>query len=406
MRTKKIQIIVYLLIIGIFFSSCFSEKKYFNVKKIQKIEEFTEEAIIYSLPKTTIVVEVEITKIIQTKGPFNEYTEQLLGNLGSTINSNNTEWKISDIDFYSYPETDTSNIYVINTNSNNFSNCVRLSEEGFLLSINQEVDKEHNFYKAQEKDLYKINQNEYLSYGKLSLDKNYKEVFDTIYQTKQTDTSIIRIPVIKKSIIKKSIKEQSEELAEEILILRDDRKALLVGEGDNEYLPDGDALKLMIEKLEDLEQQYLTMFVGETNIETYHYKFEITPTIENLNSQIILFRFTPVLGIQSWSNSLGEPIVLELQVKNDTKPINNYIKLKENSIKESKKEIPQGLFYRIPEKTTVVVKKNNKTLSKSNIYIAQFGTVNSLPAKLFLDNNNYSIDFYYDLGSIKKIEKK
>ncbi len=403
LKNKQIYITIFIII---FLPSCFTEKEFINVQKIQDVEEFNENAIIYSLPKTTIIIDVEVTKITQIKGPFSEYTEQFLGSIGNIVKQNDTEWKISDINFYSYPQIDSSNIYVINTNSTNFLNCVSLSKEGFLFSINKDINEEYNSYDIQEKDLYTANKNDNLAYGELSLDKNYKEVFDTIYRTEQTDTSVIRIPVIKKSIVRKSEKEQAEELAEEILILRDDRKALLVGEGDSDYLPDGKALEIMIKGLEELEQQYLRMFVGKTTTQTYHYKFEITPTVDQFNAEIDLFRFSSGSGIVTWSNSFGEPVTAKIQTQKNIQPIINYNKYKKEEAGNSKKKKLAGLFYRVPEKTTILVQKNNKTLSKTDIYIAQFGTINSLPTKMFLKENNYGIEFYYDLGSIKKIEKK
>ncbi len=402
---KNKQLLITILIV-IFLSSCFTEKEYINVQKIQNVEEFNTDAIIYSLPKTTIIVDVEVTKITQTKGPFSEYTEQLLGSIGNIIKQNDVEWKISDIIFYSYPQVDSSNIYVVNTNSNNFANCLNLTKEGFIFSVNKDINEEYNTYNILEKDLATANINENLAYGELSLDKNYKEVFDTIYRTEQTDTSVIRIPIVKKSIVRKSEKEQAEELAEEILILRDDRKALLVGEGDSEYLPDGKSLEIMINGLEQLEQQYLRMFVGKITYQTYHYRFEVTPTADELNSDIDLFRFSSGSGIVTWSNSFGEPVTLKIETQKSIQPIINYNNYKKENLKKTKKEKISGLFYRVPEKTTVLVQKDNKTLSKTDIYIAQFGTINSLPAKMFLNENNYGIEFYYDLGSIKKIEKK
>jgi len=403
LKNKQIYITIFIII---FLSSCFAEKEYINVQKIQNVEEFTEDAIIYSLPKTTIVIDVEVTKITQIKGPFSEYTEKLLGSIGNIIKQNDVEWKISDMNFYSYPQVDSSNIYVINTNSNNFVNCLNLTKEGFIFSVNTDIHEEYNTYNILEKDLSTTNINENLAYGELSLDKNYKEVFDTIYRTEQTDTSVIRIPIVKKSIVRKSEKEQAEELAEEILILRDDRKALLVGEGDSDYLPDGKSLEIMILGLEELEQQYLRLFVGKITNQTYHYRFEITPTVDQINSDIDLFRFSSGSGIVTWSNSFGEPVSLKIETQKSIKPIISYNNSKKQNLKKSKKEKLSGLFYRVPEKTTVLVQKDNKTLSKTDIYIAQFGTINSLPVKMFLNENNYGIEFYYDLGSIKKIEKK
>lgn len=395
-----------LFVLTIFLSACFSEKKYVEVQKINEVSNFSEEGIIYTLPKTTIIVEVELSKTSYIKGPFSEYTEQFLGTIENIIKENSTHWEISDINFYSYPEADTNNVYVIKSNEGSCLNCVNLSEEGFLLSINSDVDWEHNDFSDQQKDFQSTTGNTDVNYGEISIDKNYKEVYDTVYHTQQTDTAIIKIPVIKKNIVKKSKKEQAEELAEEILILRDDRKALLVGEGDSDYLPDGEAIKFMVKKIEELEQQYLAMFVGKTRTEKFKYKFKISPEKSDINSQIELFRFSAGLGILTWSNSVGEPIMLEMQVANNAEPIKNYNSRKKLAQKELKKKNADGVFYRIPEKTTISVKRDNKVLYKSDIYVAQFGEVANLPLKLFNGESSYSIEFHQELGSIKKIKKQ
>ena len=398
-RQKNIIIITVLFIL----TSCSSNKNFINIENIHSVKSYKENSIVYALPKTVIVLDIQVTKITKRRGPFYAYTEEFLGKITNTITSNSDTWQISDVDFYTYPVVDTNQIFVINSKSSTIANRINLTPEGLLVSINTPAETVLNT-EYNEKDLFILNDKKYkLSYGELSLEQSYKEVYDTIYRIEKNDTSEIKIPVVKKTLVKKSEREQAKELAEEILILRDDKNALLVGEADSDYLPEGDALKVMIQGIEKLEQLYLSMFIGKTYHNVYHYKFEFTPKESQPVMQEIMFRFSPELGILPKKSIKGSPIILELNSDESTSAMKTFSERQAIFKRiEKNKNKNTGIFYRIPEMVNLKLLYNKKTLAKKDALIAQYGTILSLPAEMFL-NGNFGIEFYPNYGSIKRI---
>ena len=63
------------------------------------------DAVIYSLPRTAIMVKVEVEKEIQKKGPFYAYRNKYLGQDGG-IADDLTIWRSADSDISSYVEVD------------------------------------------------------------------------------------------------------------------------------------------------------------------------------------------------------------------------------------------------------------------------------------------------------------
>ena len=100
MKSSKIIILAIILFI---ITSCSSNKNIVKVENINNVKKYTENSLIYALPKTVIVVDIEVSKITKRKGPFYSYTEDFLGSIKNIIKTNSTEWAISSINFRTYP---------------------------------------------------------------------------------------------------------------------------------------------------------------------------------------------------------------------------------------------------------------------------------------------------------------
>lgn len=400
MRFIKCLILFLLLV---FIGGCSSKKFILNVSNIKNVNEIKENPVIYALPKTILVIDVTSISTTKIRGPFHEYAKKYLG-IDNVIKKNTTKWSISNIDINSYPVVDTNHIYAVESNIASDAFMLSLTPDGLLTGINTQ-----NNYKIDENKIVQLEQNQqedyYLSYGELSLKNRYQEVYDTIYQEIERDSTFIKIPTVKKQLVKKDLEDQAKELAELILILRDDRSALLVGEGDSEYLPDGEALKEMLDGLDKLEEKYLTMFTGKTIKRKRHYRFEFIPDESKQNMQKILFRFSPEFGILDKTNMDGKPIMLEINTQNTSKPITDFV-TNQNILRriENEKVENNGIIYRICSKSDVFILNQKKEIFKKSLLVAQFGQTLYLPANLFLDNH-YSIEFYPEYGSIKSIRQ-
>lgn len=396
----KNSLIFSLLILFLF--SCRTSISVIETYKSDEVSNTIPKGIVYNLPQTMIYVKLEVNKIVKTEGPYRDFTEKYLGSLNEVIDQSNTSWNISKINIFSSPITDTANTFIV-YNSRGISYLpFKLSRDGFLISYNSN-DIEYNETKN---DYFRNNLNtntkENYSFSIVSSDKNYKIVYDTLYSEEIEDSVVNRITTLKPNIVKKSNEEQAKELADKIMTLRDDRAALLVGEGDSDYLPDGEALKIMLGEIKKLEESYLSMFVGKIDTIKYTYIYSYLPSKADINKDIILFKFTDNSGVLPFDNIFGIPISLQIITDNYTNSINLFYNQQEKLSKGENKELNSGLFYRIPQKTKIIIKQKDQIIGQDEIYINQLGIVELLSKDLF-GNEKLKIEFYPELGSIKSI---
>ena len=391
--------LIALIILIIALAGCATNKKVLiQTRRLNQINRFSNNYLIYYLPKTQIIIKLQATKIVENKGPYADYAQEFLGNLTNIITKNRTYWQISDIQISTVPIRDTNNIWAVNSSMINAYNF-QLTPQGFPVALNKNI--KYTPVQTDTQSFTKLNKRTDSSETLLIIDQGYKEVYDTIFKTQTYDTIQRTIPIIKKQLIKKSIREQARDLADKIFELRDYRESLLIG--DNDQLPDGQALRQMLAGIARLEKQYLAQFIGRTDKTIFHYKFAFTPEPTNNVVQTILFRFSPKLGLLPANDLNGQPVILEIQSHQTVDKIKSFSQ-KQNIIKILMKNPPQnsGLAYRIPELVTIKLIYNGQILAKTQLLVAQFGIVQHLPAQIF-KNPNLKIEFYPDLGSIKSI---
>ncbi|MEA3450266.1 MAG: DUF4831 family protein [Bacteroidota bacterium] len=398
MLKNKIFFFIFILV----FFACKSIKPVIKTTKITQDKDIVSSGLIYNLPRTQVIVKVHISKIVQNKGPYIEFSEKYLGQLTNVIKQNQTIWEISNIEFQTIPIVDTANIFIVSNLPDYSYLPFKLSKDGFLLSYNNNNveydDKDSDFKKKSNKTAT----NENFSFDLVSTDKNYKIVYDTIYREQVYDSIIKKVPILRPNLVRKTKGEQAKELADKLVVLRDDRAALLVGEGDSEYLPNGDALKLMLDEIDKLEASYLSMFTGKTDTLKYTFSFNYIPSNKDIDKEIIIFKFSENGGILAADSFYGTSVVLEMKSDNYTKAIKNFGFQQYMLSKDKKNKEKAGLYYRIPQKINISVKGDGKMLAEQKVYISQLGTVEFLPESLF-ENDELKIEFYPHLGSIKSI---
>lgn len=393
---------LFLLVISVFVFSCNSSKEVIDVQNINKLTGNFNNHLIYSLPKTKIIVVVEVDKIVQNKGPYADYTDKYLGALNNLIKQNETFWNIADVQFYFYPVIDTANTYVVGALSEEVFFPLKLTKDGFPVSYNSDAVDYNTDQFIHNTSGFNDDHSQNLSFNFVSSDKSYKVVYDTVYKEEVYDTIIRKVPILKPNLVKKTIEEQAKELADRITLLRDDRAALLVGEADNDNLPTGDALKIMLNEIDKLEAEYLTMFVGRSDTLRYTYTFSFTPEYNDFKQSVILFKFSNRSGLLPSDNIYGSPVFFKVNSVNKASNISNFNYNLGLNQQMDRKQVNKGLYYRIPQQSSVKLVLNSQVISEKNMYIAQHGTIQYLPANIF-NNSDLKIIFYPELGSIKSI---
>ena len=118
-----------------------------------------------------------------------------------------------------------------------------------------------------------------------------------------------RLTVDKMSAATYSLEESARLAAEKIFEIRRSRFDLITGEvGENVF---GGGLSAALSKLDELEEQYLSLFLGKQTTRTELKQYTVTPVKEK--STYTVCRFSETDGLLPQDNLSGVPMVLELR---------------------------------------------------------------------------------------------
>ena len=393
LKVKNLAVIA--LVAMLFVASCSSGRyNIYNIKNAAS-QEVACHGLMYALPKTVLRVEVEATRVELQPGPYGAFASKYLGIL-NVPKHDSVSWIISDIKINSYAEPDPDHYYFIESDKPIQSDLLHLTEQGIIVSANCNVE-----HKSSESstDLF-LNQafSKPIELSQLPVMDAQTERIDTTYRTIFTDSSFMRIPVMRRQQVNKSLEEKAKEIAELILELREEKVALLTGDIDE--FPDGEALRTILEEFEQIEQQYLPLFTGTRSEQVFRSVYEFTPTFNNQDSKNILFRFSNQKGVLSNTDLSGKPIMVDVKNQDYTTNFAAFLQHKDTLVEE-----PKGLFYRIPDEAVVQILNDSKVIATHKLQIAQYGKVDALPFR-FLNNQKQQIEFYPETGALKKIEKQ
>jgi hypothetical protein len=325
--------------------------------------------LVYTLPKTTLKVTVEATRVITRRGPYYQFAERYLGISGVPAQNSN-RWRIDNVKMASYQEADPDQYYVLRTNDRHVTNYFRLNAEGFILPVSQrQLPELEGFVYRREQET-----DEPL-YTDLSIHPSVVEETRTVMRMVRQDTAFVNVPVLQRQTVTRSLDAKAAEAADLIFELRSNRFKLL--SGDLDLFPDGRALEAIIDEFARLEREYLDLFTGKVFEEKHQFTFEYTPNAlaeGNLENHI-LFRLSDTEGILPAGHSGGRPVSLELTRERKTDRLN---RLENPPLRKG--ESPNQLFYRIPDVARVSLKDGNETIARSRILVSQYGRVVTLPA--------------------------
>ena len=302
----------------------------------------TGNGVVYSLPKTSFIINAEVIKITKKAGPYNKYAERYLGLKDVTI-KDAVYYELGRVTMVNKGVPDPDNRYKIEFNQKTVAPFVYLTRDGLLCSVNE---------------IY------------------VPEVVDEERRVEQlTPVSSTNAVYTEELLMAGSEARQAEVAAKQIYRLRESRTDILTGDADN-LPPDGEAMKLVISKLEEQEKAFVSLFTGTESREVAYYDVSIVPADE-LEKEI-LFRFSTKLGILDADDLGGEPVYMNL------KAIERAPELDPKEAEKKAKSM-KGLVYNVPGRGRVEIMYNNKSLLKKETPVVQFGTREVLAPILFED---------------------
>ncbi|HQF02027.1 MAG TPA: DUF4831 family protein [Bacteroidales bacterium] len=346
----------------------------------------------YTLPRTTLRVDVELKIIGRHRGPLSDYAEKFLG-ITNAIKFDDTLYELGNISVTPLPEPDPEEIYYIELGLRDQRNpkkaIVEINEEGFLVFVNN-LDTEPKTA-TEEKVVFLVDQagyssdlnDNFLLTGRVNLST------DTIIRRVAVDTIMVEQLSFRKLALEKPGQDMAAEVVEKIEELRSARMKLLTGFQEVAY--DAEAIKYMDKQIREMEDDYLDFFRGKSLIRTKNYSFYYTPPAKLDKSVIPLFRFSSADGIGALRGGSGDNIDLDFKISGSEVSIKNF------SSSTSADPNLNGIAYRIPESVIVSIKLGETELFSRKMLINQLGAVRRLPVQ------KVKAEFSIKTGGIKSL---
>lgn len=319
--------------------------------------------ITYSLPQTSLIINAEVKKSTCKAGPYYKYAEKYLG-VKDVVTEDKVFYELGKVSLFNKGVPDPNQTYIVEFKSGTVAPYAYLTEGGLLCSINAD-------YTLEESDMEIAKKNK-------------------TQPLRVADASVFS----EELLMAGSVARQAEVAARQIYRIRESRMNILTGDADN-LPPDGEAMKLVIQQLEEQEKALSNLFTGIVVEEITDYDVTIVPH-DDLEKEVV-FRFSSLLGIVDADDLGGTPVYLNLKAT-DRAPM-----LDEKEEAKKQKSL-KGIVYNIPGKANVELLMNKRTLYKGEVQITQFGTQEGLASVMFEDKRApVKVYFYPETGAIKQI---
>ena len=311
--------------------------------------------VTYSLPMTTISLDVEAVQETFYAGPYAKFAEKYLG--VKPRMKDETTVQLTQIRMTPLVEADQSRRYsaIIKKGTLNPS-VFSLGAAGLVTFADANFGSETvwRFPVRSEEDFS----------GK-GVSSNLTSESATLYRNEKKESAYNRVAVQQNMVVEKTLEQKAAETANTILELRRQRLQIVTGDTDATY--SGEAMGAAIEELTRLEEEYMTLFTGYSEYQTQQMGFDVIPEAGRENQMYIAFRISDKSGLVPADDMTGRPVVMEIipQAFEQT---------------GAKKVSADVIYYRIPAICTVKLKNGTDLLLQSRIPICQLGQESSVPA--------------------------
>jgi hypothetical protein len=336
-----------------------------RVKQVQGPETVAgRTGIIYSLPRTVLVADLEFTRTDRIPGPYHAFAGELLG-IEQVVEERSVSYTLDHASVTAYTEPDPEHIYLIEMDEKSEEAVLlEFAANGLMLGSKTTLPDEQVTMKwigepsGQSYDLNEI----FPVYREASL----KEVIDTITRVVTFDTLTYTEKILKRLMILQSEREKAAEASTLIHDIGQDQYTLLVGYQETAY--SHDAIKYMHDQLESQRRNYLQLFTGVTRKERMNARFFILPDAGMMEEPFRLAGFSEVSGLIAVTGS--DDVLLTIEASGVAEKIGSASPPVAGA---------SGYYYRIPETCEVSILFDGEMMARENIIINQAGVVRNLP---------------------------
>jgi hypothetical protein len=371
---KNLIRLISIFILSTLLVSCFSKKSLVDPKTtilpLGDTIRINDGSLIYGLPMTVFNIDVDVERRIEKTGPYAKYAGDLLG-IKDIISQDKETWSIRGIKVNGIEELDPSEFYVIESNTLFQTNVLSLKKAGLILDLNPDLYNSINGSTpaAGSTDIKK-------SFMDMGADEYFVNQSDTAFRLAKLDTTFIKIPYLVEKKKQLTIDQLAEKAAKALLEIRDGKQMILSGQS-NVFPQD----KAAIEEMNKLENQYLSLFTGNTWSESKKISYSYVPQKDMAGKPITLFRFSVQNGPSEAAGKAGIAVIVLFSPVHKAKDI-SIIKKSDSSNENGQKF--DKLYYRIPDVVNMNIKMGEESLYNSRKLIYQFGTVMQMPANYII----------------------
>ena len=318
----------------------------------------------YSLPSTTISLDVEAVQEKFYAGPYARYAEKYLGI--KARQTDETTFQITQIRMVPLLEADQSRRYTVNVKKGTIdATFLKLSASG-LVSFS-----DANF---GDESVWRFPTRTQGDFSDKGVSSNLTSEATTLYRNSKTESAYSRVAVQQSMVVEKSLEQKAAETAEMILKLRQQRLQIVTGDTDATY--SGEAMGAAIEEITRLEKEYMTLFIGYSDFQQQQMRFDVIPQPDLESQMYVAFRLSDTAGLVPADNLSGKPIVMEIVPQAFAEPQVSA------DILANAKEVE--VYYRIPAICTVKLMDGANLLLQSRMPVYQLGKESSLPVNVIL----------------------
>lgn len=299
--------------------------------------------LVYSLPVTHLLFQVEAVNTVKKAGPFCNYAKKYLGT--DAITEDEATWELKNVSVSDFGVPDKGEQYLMQFKKG-ATPFLMLTSDGIPLSVNTE-----NVKVPVKKPLAQAAQ---------------PTVLDNYAYGQALSGELLA---------SESTAKRAEIAAQQIYKIRESRTGYATGEADP--MPtDGEAMKVAIKQLDAQEADLTALFLGTTKSSTGVAEFEYTPTGDVTDE--VLFRISDFGGIVSKTDLSGEPVYISIKVtQRGEMPLDE---------KGQPQKLPkEAVIYKIPGQALVTLKYQGKEIYSHTFPMAQFGINFGLDPSIFTD---------------------
>jgi hypothetical protein len=371
----------------------FSQLKIYRIDNIISVS--GKSGTFFSLPMTCLKIDIDLTEIHRYRGPYSDFAFQYLG-IDNVITSNLTEFEISGMRITAFSEPDLEALYFVEygekQSKEEQSILVDLTSNGLLrqFSYNMPAAEDEMVMKKEQEilqdDSKSISDSDVFKYFTTP---NKVEKIDTIIKRITIDTTTIQDISFDRNIVTKTLEQRAMEAASQVDRIRNYRFNLLSGYQEVNY--DRKTMEYMDNRLAEMEEQYISLFKGAIIEKPIMISIVYIPAPEKNSEPDVVCRFQKERGIRPAAETSADPVIIHIKKLDGSQPEWDDGTLASNNT--------NGVFYRIPVQTRVIVMYKDRTLFTGEFEISQLGRTGNIPV-----TEKIRIQYYPESGAIKSVE--